>query len=274
MATRKQFTEAEHAALYNKYRPKADSKVLDKVINYLKEKKKTLNVAVDVACGSGQGTVGLAPHFKKVIGYDISTAQINEGRRTTKAENVEYDVADAENIPLPDNSVDLVTCSQAAHWFDFGAFFREVDRILTPNGVLAVYSRGDYVLVHQDADVGKELTKIYKECTWKTLAAYWNDPVHATRQNGYVDLDIPYPDFERVTMECQLDLTLTRLAGFISSFTAYQRFHRENPNDDIFTPLHARFLQALNVQTLPEETIVTTSCPISMMIGRKPDTNL
>ena len=64
---------------------------------------------------------------------------------------------------MPDDSVDLVTCSQAAHWFDFGNFFREVDRILTPNGVLAVYSRGDYVLVHQDPETAKELTRIYKE---------------------------------------------------------------------------------------------------------------
>ena len=38
MATRKQFAEAEHAALYNKYRPKADPKVLEKIIDYLKEK--------------------------------------------------------------------------------------------------------------------------------------------------------------------------------------------------------------------------------------------
>ncbi|XP_072016652.1 putative methyltransferase DDB_G0268948 [Amphiura filiformis] len=272
-ATRKQFAEAEHATVYTKYRPKADPKVLETVIKYLKEKKQTpLNVAVDVACGSGQSTVGLAPYFKKVIGYDISAAQINEGRRVNTLRNIEYATADAENIPLPDKSVDLVTCSQAVHWFNFDAFFREVDRILTPNGVLAVYSRGDYVLVHEDADVAKELTKIYKDCTWKTLAAYWNDPVHATRQNGYVDLAIPYPDFERVTMESQMDLTLTSLTGFISSFTAYQRFHRENPNDDIITPLHTRFLQALNVQTLPEETTVTTSCPIFMMIGRKPGT--
>ena len=26
---------------------------------------------------------------------------------------------------------------------------------------------------------------------------YWNDPVHATRQKGYVDMNFPYPDFFR-----------------------------------------------------------------------------
>ena len=55
------------------------------------QKKDSLNVAVDIACGSGQGTLGLAPHFKRVIGYDISAAQINEGKRTNTASNVEYE---------------------------------------------------------------------------------------------------------------------------------------------------------------------------------------
>ena len=72
-------------------------------------------------------------------------------------------VGDAENIPLEDNSVDLITCSQAVHWFNFDNFFREVSRVLTPDGVLAVYSRGDYVLLHDNPVIEKELTTLYKE---------------------------------------------------------------------------------------------------------------
>ncbi|XP_072029688.1 putative methyltransferase DDB_G0268948 [Amphiura filiformis] len=271
-ATRNQFAAEKHAIIYKKYRPQADSTAIQRIINYVKEKRSTsLTLAVDIACGSGQGTGSLAPHFDKVIGIDISSAQINEAIRTNKDKNVEYKVGDAENIPVPDNSVELVTCSQAVHWFDFDTFLREVDRILTPNGVIAVYSRGDYVLLHDDPVLEKELTTIYKECTWKTLKNYWNDPVHATRQRGYVDLNIPYPDFYRCTMQSSLDMNLTDLTGFISSFTAYQRFRKENPDEDIFTPLHARFLRALNANTEADKTIVTTGCPLYLLMARKPD---
>ncbi|XP_072020677.1 putative methyltransferase DDB_G0268948 [Amphiura filiformis] len=271
-ATRNQFAAEKHAVIYKKHRPKADPKAIERILNFAKEKKSTrFTLAVDIACGSGQGTEDLAQHFEKVIGIDISSAQINEANRTNKATNVEYKVGDAENIPVKDNSVDLVTCSQAVHWFDFDTFLREVDRILTPNGVLAVYSRGDYVLLHDDQHVEKELTTIYKECTWKTLKNYWNDPVHATRQKGYVDLNIPYPDFNRTRIQSKMDMTLTELTGFISSFTAYQRFRKENPDEDIFTPLYARFLRALKVNTEPDKTVVTAGCPLYLLMGRKPD---
>lgn len=37
------------------------------------------------------------------------------------------------------NSVQLVTASQSAHWFDLTKFFSETERVLSPGGVLAIY---------------------------------------------------------------------------------------------------------------------------------------
>lgn len=48
-------------------------------------------------------------------------------------------VSQAEKINADDGSVELVTACQAAHWFDLPAFYREVHRVLVPNGVLALY---------------------------------------------------------------------------------------------------------------------------------------
>ena len=45
----------------------------------------------------------------------------------------------AETLPVPSSSADLVTVSTAAHWFDLPRFLREVDRVLAPGGVLAMY---------------------------------------------------------------------------------------------------------------------------------------
>jgi SAM-dependent methyltransferase len=43
----------------------------------------------------------------------------------------------AEEIPLPDASVDTLVCGQAAHWFDMDKALPEIARVLAPGGVLA-----------------------------------------------------------------------------------------------------------------------------------------
>lgn len=49
-------------------------------------------------------------------------------------------VSPAETIAERDESVQLVTVMQAVHWFDLDAFYKEVTRVLVPNGVLALCS--------------------------------------------------------------------------------------------------------------------------------------
>ena len=44
----------------------------------------------------------------------------------------------AEDIPLEDASVDLVTVAQAFHWFDGPAALAEIHRVLRPGGRLAL----------------------------------------------------------------------------------------------------------------------------------------
>jgi SAM-dependent methyltransferase len=44
----------------------------------------------------------------------------------------------AEEIPLPDRSVDVVVAAQAFHWFDHDRALPEIARVLRPGGVLAV----------------------------------------------------------------------------------------------------------------------------------------
>jgi SAM-dependent methyltransferase len=47
-------------------------------------------------------------------------------------------VGSAESIPLPDDSVDLVTVAQAWHWMDAELATREVVRVLRPGGRLGL----------------------------------------------------------------------------------------------------------------------------------------
>ena len=99
------------------------------------------NLAVDVACGSGQATGPLGKHFTKVIGCDLSQTQIHEAVRQNKSDNIEYRVAPAEDLAfVSDGSVDLVTCGTAFHYMEPELLYKEIKRVLRPYGTFAVFN--------------------------------------------------------------------------------------------------------------------------------------
>ncbi len=113
-------------------------------------------LALDIATGAGHTAFALAPHVAHVRATDI-TPEMLETTRAGALErglaNVTAEYADAEDLPYPDASFDLVTCRIAAHHFgDVAPFLRETARVLRPGGLLAVVDNivppgpaGDYV---------------------------------------------------------------------------------------------------------------------------------
>ena len=55
-----------------------------------------------------------------------------------------FRVGSFNSLPVEDGTADLVTVSQAVHWFTpIESFYKEVDRALKPGGCLAVYEYGN-----------------------------------------------------------------------------------------------------------------------------------
>lgn len=54
------------------------------------QKGRPFELAVDVGCGSGQGTVLLAKHFASVTGTDVSAAQLEVAAQHAQAPNITY----------------------------------------------------------------------------------------------------------------------------------------------------------------------------------------
>jgi len=91
---------------------------------------------LDLGAGTGKLTVQVTAlgHHAVAVDPDASMlAALNEA-----LPDIDARVGTAEEIPLPDASVDAVVCGQAWHWVDVTAASREVARVLRPGGALGL----------------------------------------------------------------------------------------------------------------------------------------
>jgi ubiquinone/menaquinone biosynthesis C-methylase UbiE len=95
---------------------------------------------LDVATGAGHTALAFAPHVASVTAIDLTEEMLAQGRRLAAERgltNVTFARGDAEHLPVPDASVDLVTCRYAAHHFPRpAAAAHEWARVLAPGGRL------------------------------------------------------------------------------------------------------------------------------------------
>jgi SAM-dependent methyltransferase len=90
---------------------------------------------LDLAAGTGKLTRMLVPSGATLIAVEPIDAMSVHLRRT--APTVDVRSGTAEAIPLPADSVDVVTVAQAFHWFEPAAAAAEIARVLRPGGGFA-----------------------------------------------------------------------------------------------------------------------------------------
>lgn len=167
----------------------------------------------DCACGSGQATVDLAARFDRVIGTDASKEQIASA---TPNPRIEYRVAPAEQSGLPANSIGLITVAQALHWFDFDRFHAEVNRVLMPKGVIAVWAYG--ISAVEGEPVNRLVQRFYAE----TVGAYW-PPERKLVETGYRTIPFPFAEVAPPAFRMEARWTLEQLLGYFSTWSATNR---------------------------------------------------
>ncbi|MFC4056931.1 class I SAM-dependent methyltransferase [Planomonospora corallina] len=96
---------------------------------------------LDLGAGTGKLTEALVPLVRQagdasgIVAVEPDAAMLAELRRALP--EVRALPGAAEEIPLPDASVDAVVVGQAMHWFDLDRALPEIRRVLAPGGVLA-----------------------------------------------------------------------------------------------------------------------------------------
>ena len=109
---------------------------------------------LDLGAGTGKLTRALLATGARVIAVEPGEAMLAELIRA--APDVEALHGAAEDIPLPDGSVDAVAIGQAFHWFRHDEALPELHRVLRPGGGIALVWNGR----DQDSPLQREVSEL------------------------------------------------------------------------------------------------------------------
>ncbi|MCK0145080.1 class I SAM-dependent methyltransferase [Arenibacter sp. F26102] len=202
---------------YKDYRPTYPEGMFKYIYSFCN----TRNTCWDCGTGNGQVAAVLSNSFKQVFATDISQQQINNA---ILKPNIHYSVQRAEKTIFPDHYFDLITVAQAVHWFDLPSFNKEVNRVLKPNGIIAIWGYG---LLKINPEIDAIINHFYQHI----IGAYWD------KERDYIDQSyssIPF-NFNEVVIEktfkIETQWTIDQLQGYFNSWSSVQNYKDKNKGD-------------------------------------------
>jgi len=102
--------------------------------------------AIDLGCGAGQLVVEMAQKASSlhVTGIDLSEEMLADARvaaqRAGLDDRVDFRLANVDEIPFPDRSLDLVISTASLHhWAEPVKVLNEINRVLKPEGAYYIF---------------------------------------------------------------------------------------------------------------------------------------
>lgn len=120
---------AEH---YAAYRPPLHRMILERVLG----SGWATNAGLDVGCGTGTSAVALTHFCDVVFGVEPSQAMLQSAAQHPR---IRYLQGAASDLPLPDESVDLVTFAGSLFYANTAATVQELVRVCRPNAFVVPY---------------------------------------------------------------------------------------------------------------------------------------
>jgi SAM-dependent methyltransferase len=97
---------------------------------------------LDLGCGAGHVSFGVAPHVNSVVAYDLSPqmlAVVSQAARDRSLDNISVRQGVVEALPFADESFDFVLSRYSAHhWGDLDAGLREAARVVRAGGLVGI----------------------------------------------------------------------------------------------------------------------------------------
>jgi len=115
---------------------------------------------VEVGSGRGGGASYIARHLRpsSMLGIDLSEKAVDFCNQTYAVDGLSFRQGDAENLPLPNTSVDVVVNLESSHCYgSMDRFLSEVYRVLRPGGYFLFSD-------HRDSDKIQLLHEQLEKC--------------------------------------------------------------------------------------------------------------
>lgn len=196
---------SDRASLYRQARPTYPARLFETLAALAPGR----DLAWDCGAGNGQAAVALSRHFAQVHASEPSREQLAEA---AQADRINYRCERAEDVALPDASVDLAMAAQAMHWFDLDLYFAQLRRVLKPGGIVAAIGY-DWMYVDEpiDAAVSERLMPL--------LAPHWA-PQNALLWAGYRSIPFPGEEVRLGPFAIHLDWSFPQVRDYILSWSA------------------------------------------------------
>ena len=137
-AVQKQFTKTADA--FSTYAVRDTPEVLAEKVEFIKPQPTDL--ALDVACGPGALALALAPRVRFARGIDLTQEMVRRARQFQRERNIPnaaFDCGEAERLPYPNATFDLVSCQCSIHHMPQPELaLKEMVRVVKPEGRLAI----------------------------------------------------------------------------------------------------------------------------------------
>jgi len=213
------------AGQYQQFRPAYPVELLETISSLNRHR----HTAWDCATGNGQIAGQLSQYYQQVFATDISAEQL---QNAIVHDRIHYSRQPAEKTNFPDKYFDLIIVGQAVHWFSFDDFYREVNRTLKPDGILALVG---YHLIR----ISREINEILDHYYYHIVDAYW-DPERTYLEEWYKTIPFPFKEIEIPDYFFSAEWTFDQLAGFLGTWSAlkhYIKARQANPLDDLLPEL-------------------------------------
>lgn len=163
--------DEDAAAHYSAYRPPLHSLILGKVLRH----DTPAAVGLDVGCGAGHSAIALARYCANVFAIDASPFML---ARAIKGDRVTYFAARAEQLPIRDNTVDLITFAGSLFYADRDSACVEIRRVSSRNAEVIVY---DFEIL---------LDEILQRCgiDARTAGSTYDHAANLSREPGFTEV--------------------------------------------------------------------------------------
>ncbi|MEM7677141.1 MAG: response regulator, partial [Myxococcota bacterium] len=248
---------SQDAQAYAAHRPTYDPALFKMLGQTLTARPGRCRRAWDVGTGNGQAAQHLVNHFELVEATDISAEQVAYAIHHPR---IRYRIGRAETSSLPNESIDLVSAAASAHWLNLDVFYREIRRVVRPQGIIALYSYG---VSPDDARLATVIRR-WVDRVLRPGSAWPQEIEHVLA--GYRTL--PFP-FEEVHVDLPPALssgTFDNLLNLMRTWSVVITYRKQNDQDPV--ELIVDELREAWLQIAPLDDVRQLRWPVFNRIGR------